>query len=158
MHVLARLVSRWSIVAIVAAFISGCAAHTQPSAGVERDRLLERQSGFLAALSAQDAGMVAAHFAEDAVVHVDNMAPIVGRDAIYLLYESVFRFLSDAEYAPDKIRIAANADIAYGTGHVTNIFEQAEGLIEYPGKYLVVWEKRDGVWMVTAYSVSSHLQ
>jgi uncharacterized protein (TIGR02246 family) len=115
-----------------------------------------RQSDFLAAMSARDLERVVEHFAEDAVVQVANMPPIRGRDAIRQLYGNVFRFLSAAEYSPEFIRVSGGADMAYSAGGVTTVFDGQQGPVVYPGKYLLVWEKREGDWLIVVYSVSNN--
>ncbi len=148
------------VVAFVLTLGNGCAI--QPVAGpeldptAERQRLEQRQGDFLAALSARDLEQVLAHFDEDALVHIANMPPFRGRDAIARLYGNVFRFLKSAEYRPDFIRISECAGMAYSAGSVTTVFIGQDGPVEYHGKFLLVWAKRNDEWLVTAYSISNN--
>lgn len=135
---------------------TGCAHWTTALAGPEGPTLQERQAAFLESLVAKDLERVVALFAEDAVVHVADMPPIRGRDAIRRLYGNVFRFLESSEYVPEMLRVSQGVDLAYGTGIVTTVFTEEEGVVEYRGKYLVVWQKRDGVWLAVAYGVSNN--
>jgi ketosteroid isomerase-like protein len=145
-----------TIIAITLFHFTGCSRQSTIDLVDEHELLQQRQNDFLSALSSKDLERTLDHYADDAVVHIANMPPIHGSDAIRQLYENVFRFLSESEYTPDPLRISESADLAYGTGSVTNVFEGAEGLIEYPGKYLIIWGKRDDVWKVVVYSVSNN--
>jgi uncharacterized protein (TIGR02246 family) len=135
------------------AVIAGC-AHRSAVPGPDQ-ALQERQEEFIAALLARDADRVSGFFAEDAVVHVANMPPMQGRDAIHRLYENVFRFLRSSEYALRDTRVSGSADMAWSTGSVTTVFEGREGPAEFPGKFLLVWQHRGGAWQVVAYSVGN---
>jgi uncharacterized protein (TIGR02246 family) len=135
--------------------VISCAHHPNPSA-LGSEPLEERERAFLAALSARDLEQVAAHFSQDAVVHVAGFAPLRGRSAIRQFYANVFRSLSESEATPESTRVSQSGDMAWGLGRVTNVFEGPDGRSEFAGKYLLVWEHRDGEWSIAAYSVSSN--
>lgn len=122
----------------------------------ESKPLQQQQTNFLEALSGQDLDRVMEFFAGEAVVHITNMPPVEGRENIRGLYENVFRFLLSSEYAPGKINTSESADMAYSTGSVTTSFPGEQGTTEYPGKYLLVWEKLDGEWQIVVYSISNN--
>jgi uncharacterized protein (TIGR02246 family) len=142
-------------VAVTLMLATGCAP-ASPSIEAEREQLELRQASFLTALAAKDAEATAAHFAEDAVVHVANMPPMRGRDAIRQFYGNVFRFLSASEPTPEVTRVSSGADMAYSVGRVVNAFEGEQGRVEYEGKFLLVWEKHDDRWLIAVYSISSN--
>jgi len=150
--------------ALILALGSGCAITpaTEPAPGAvpetaaEFQRLGQRQDAFLAALSAKDLEQVLAHFDDDALVHIANMPPIRGRDAISQLYGNVFRFLRSAEYRPDFIRASNYGEMAYSAGSVTTVFNGQEGPVEYAGKFLLVWAQRNDEWFAVAYSISNN--
>jgi uncharacterized protein (TIGR02246 family) len=115
----------------------------------------ERQWSFMAAIAARDLEATLAHFADDAVLHVAGMPALEGRDAIRSFYGNVFRFLSASQATPSVLRVAAGGDVAFGTGSVANAFEGLQGRREFAGKYLLVWERRAGEWLVAVYALSS---
>jgi uncharacterized protein (TIGR02246 family) len=123
--------------------------------GITSD-LQQRQAAFLSAMESKDADRVASYFAEDGVVQVAGMPPVRGREGVRRFYGNVFRFLRETSATPEPLRPAATGDIAYGFGAVRNVFDGAAGRSEYVGKYLIVWERRDGEWVISAYSVSSN--
>jgi ketosteroid isomerase-like protein len=154
MHIRAVLIL---IVALTVLLSNACAHGAPVGAGeMARQELDQTQGEFLAALSAGDLERTTAHFAEDAVVHVANMPPLQGRDAIRRFYGNVFRFLSASESTPEALRVSSGGDMGYSSGRVVNVFAGEQGQAEYAGKYLLVWERRGGDWQITRYSISSN--
>jgi ketosteroid isomerase-like protein len=95
-------------------------------------------------------------FADDAVLHVANMPPVQGRDAIRRFYGNLFGFLSASAATPETLHISAGGDMAYGVGSATNEFRGPQGPAVYAGKYFLVWRKVADEWMVVLYGVSSN--
>lgn len=149
------MLHRLLAVALLIASVTGC-AHRQALAGTEVERLALRQDEFFAALAARDTDAMAALFADSAVLHIANMPPVDGRSAIHRFYGNVFRFLSASRSAPQTLYVSAAGDMAYGTGTVANEFRGADGVVEYTGKYVLVWRKLAGDWTVVHYGVSSN--
>jgi uncharacterized protein (TIGR02246 family) len=147
---------RTAAIAVLVVMLAGACAHHPPlPAAGERTALEARQAAFLAALAARDPERTAAHFADDAVLHVAGMPPIRGRTAIHQFYGNVFRFMRSSAAAPELLRMSQAADMAFGTGRVTNVFDGAEGPVEHAGQFLLVWEKRGGEWAIVVYGISS---
>jgi uncharacterized protein (TIGR02246 family) len=145
--------------AALALLMTGACAHRAlvlPEPEAAEQELRQRHSAFLEALGARDAAQAASFFAEDAVLHVANMPPVQGRTAIASFYGNVFRFMTASRPTTQTVRVAASADLAYTEGTVTNAFQGEQGPVEYEGKYLLVWERRGGVWSVVVYSLSSN--
>jgi ketosteroid isomerase-like protein len=118
------------------------------------ETLQAREASLLAALSALDADGVSAHFADEGVLHVANMPEVRGRDAIRGFYGNVFRFMLASEPTPESARVSEAGDMGYTMGRVVNSFRSEDGSVEYRGKYLLVWERREGEWMAVVYAVS----
>lgn len=143
---------------IIALAVSAATCAHRPAVQADEDgeALQQRERDFLAAMQAKDLERTAAYFAESAVLHVANMAPVEGRAAIRQFYGNVFRFLNSSASTPEALRVASGGDMAYSVGRVTNIFQGPQGPVQYAGKYLLVWEKRENVWSIVAYSVSNN--
>jgi hypothetical protein len=69
---------------------------------------------------------------------------------------NIFRFLRASTYTPEVLRMSGSGDMGYSAGGVTTAFDGEQGLVEYPGKYLLVWEQRDGAWLIVAYGISNN--
>jgi ketosteroid isomerase-like protein len=135
--------------------LAACAPAPAVVVAAAPQRLEQRQSEFLAALSARDVERTMAHFADDAVLHIANMPAIQGRAAIGRFYENVFRFLAASDPMAELTRVSSGGDMAYTVGRVTNTFAGEQGEVEHTGKFTLVWERRDGEWWVAVYGISS---
>lgn len=133
---------------------SGC-AHTA-IAGNAASNLEARQQAFLAALSERELDATMAHFASDAVVHVANMPAFVGEEAIRNLYRNVFRAIASADYIVASTEMSASADLAYSHGAVTTVFRGPEGEMVFPGKFVLIWARREGDWQLVHYGISNN--
>jgi ketosteroid isomerase-like protein len=146
--------------AVPAAFVlllgAGCSFDQPRALDAEWPPLLERQSEFFEAMEAKDADGIAALFSEDAVVHVANMPPVEGREAIRQFYGNLFGFLVASNAVPEETHLSAGGDMAYGFGRTSNEFRGPEGPVGYAGKYALVWYKFGGEWMIVLYGVSSN--
>jgi ketosteroid isomerase-like protein len=134
-------------------------APVAPAAGVAADverELASQQAAFFEAVAARDADRTSAFFADDALLHVANLPPIAGRDAIRRFYRRMFGFLAATASTPEALHVAAGGDVAYGTGSTSNEFRGAEGTARYAGKYVLVWRRVAGEWMVALYGLSSN--
>jgi ketosteroid isomerase-like protein len=155
---MAAMRARAAAAGAAALLLAACADERPAGTEDGRELLEQRQAEFFQAGAERDADRMAELFAEDAVVQVANMPPIEGRDAIRELYGNMFGFLTRSEATPEALRISDGGDMAYGTGSTSNEFRGPEGPMRYSGKYLLVWRKLAGDWMVVAYSVSSNHQ
>lgn len=151
---MSRIASTLSVLMLL--FISACAQRPSVSEHQVGQALLQREQAFLAALSARDVEQTAAFFAEDASLHLANMPPVQGRSAIEQFYRNVFRFLQASTALPERMQVAASVDLAYSAGQVNNVFASEQGQSAYAGKYLLVWEWREGDWFIVFYSLSSN--
>lgn len=150
MRKLTALIAVWSSLAAAA-----CAERPGVSFDEARDLLDRSQDRWLEAQAARDAEGMAALFSDDAVMHVANMPPIEGRDAIHRFYENLFGFLAASEAVAETTRVSRGGDLAYTVGRTTNTFEGPEGRVEYSGKFVLVWSKPADEWLTAVYSVSS---
>jgi ketosteroid isomerase-like protein len=148
---------RATLIALVTALLAAACAHGPPvSLDVERHELTQRQNEFFGAMAARDADRMARLFADDALLHVANMPPVEGRDAVRRFYANMFGFLSASTATPEALHISAGGDMAYGVGSASNEFRGPQGPAVYAGKYLLVWRKVADEWLVALYGVSSN--
>jgi ketosteroid isomerase-like protein len=148
--------SRITAMASAALIVSTACAH-QPTLQTEGEyrRLEARQNSFLEGLSSRDLERTTGHFSDDATLHVANMPALHGREAIGRFYGNVFRFMRESTAVPEMIEMSRSGDLAYSTGKVSNAFESEEGRIRYSGKYLLVWKRVAGEWLIAHYGISN---
>jgi uncharacterized protein (TIGR02246 family) len=135
--------------------LAACAPGEEAPGARDREALEARQADFLSAMADRDAQGVAGLFAPDAVVHVAGMPPLRGREGIRHFYGNVFDFLAASLVVPAELHLSDGGDMAWGHGETRNEFRGPEGPLAYTGKYLMVWRKVDGEWLIAAYGISS---
>ena len=150
---------RAAVLASVAFLLAtGCGQPRPASLDAEWPLLLERQGDFLEAMASRDVDGIPSLFAEDAVLHVANMPPVEGREAIVRFYGNLFGSLTASNAVVEETHMSAGGDMAYSFGQTTNQFRGPEGTESYAGKFALVWCKIEGEWVIVLYSVSSNQQ
>jgi ketosteroid isomerase-like protein len=94
-------------------------------------------------------------FAPDAVIQPPDSPQFQGLDRLLELYETVLAQTSEFQGTTTEIVPAASGDMAYEYGVNRFVFETPDGPLEAFGKYLLVWRKIEGEWMVAAIAVSN---
>jgi ketosteroid isomerase-like protein len=156
-----KSIQRYIVVAAGVMLLAGCAHQRVPEidrAQLEYEGVAQRQADYHAAMAARDADRIAAMFSEDAVLHIANMPPVEGREAIHRFYTRMFGFLSATSATPETLVVSAGGDMAYGTGRTINEFRGPEGPVSFAGKYALIWRKPGDAWLVAIYTVSSNQQ
>jgi uncharacterized protein (TIGR02246 family) len=127
-----------------------------PQAAEARIRELDRQ--WAAAVAARDTTTAVSFYAPDARFMVPNAPVASGADAIRSTWVG---FLSlpnlSLTFEPTTIHVSDDATLAYDVGTYQLAFDGPNGRVEDNGKYLVVWEKRDGEWKVVADMINTDL-
>lgn len=125
--------------------VSGCtSAGTEATVMAEiKTKIQEKEKAFAEAMTAQNSEAVLAFYADDAVSMSDGKPSDIGKDAIRKdLMES---------YAQRRKGLVTTYDVidVYGSkSQVTEIgkttVKDASGKVIYTGKYMAVWEERNG--------------
>jgi ketosteroid isomerase-like protein len=92
--------------------------------------------------------------APTAVFQPPGFPPISGRDAIRRFYEEQWFTLPFTEISgiADTIVVAASRDLAYIDGRSRLVLDVSGDRIVAEGKYLGVWQKTEGEWLLVAIS------
>jgi ketosteroid isomerase-like protein len=88
-------------------------------------------------------------------MHVAGRPPVAGRAAIRQFYGTMFTFIAASRVTPDTLLVSGSEDMAYSIGRSENEFKGAQGPASHAGKYLIVWQRQAGEWLIAAYSISS---
>lgn len=104
------------------------------------------EDAWAAASSAEDVATIVGFYADDAISMIDDQPMLVGKAAIQKGVE--------AEMArhKDKVTVAFETLDLYGDEYrVTEVGKttvtDSTGKVTYTGKYMAVWEKRNGKWL-----------
>lgn len=139
-------------IALVLAFCSSVALLSSQD---EAEALKRRSRAFFEALSAKNAASIGSFFADDAVLQTADMPAMRSRQAIAQFYAKVFGFLVSSSATPEIVRVASSGDMAFEEGRAKNVFSRGQTKSEFAGKYLIVWVKQNGDWVIAAYALSS---
>ena len=143
-----------SIAEIIAGFV-----HGQGGNGLSRERaaLQARTEGVVAAEVAFDVPEALQYWAEDAILHPAGSPLIKGKEAIRELYEQYFEsgLLREFSGVSSHLEMASSGDLAYEHGFNRMVFARDDDDLLNVGKYLAVWKKINGEWLVVALSFTS---
>lgn len=120
------------------------------------DEVRARSRAVVAAEESKDYKKAVTFFLPDAVIQTADMPQFQDADKLLELYETVLGQTTEFEGTTTEIVPAASGDMAYEYGINRFVFPTPNGPLEMFGKYLLVWRKVEGEWMVAAISVSNN--
>jgi uncharacterized protein (TIGR02246 family) len=134
----------WRVVSLVAAAVLTAAVASAQDAAV-RAAVDAANKKFGAAVAKGDAVALAGLYAPDAQAFPPNSDVVKGRAAIQGMWKSVL----DSGIAAAELTttgIEAQGNLASETG--TYVMKTKDGKVADRGKYVVVWKKVNGQWMI----------
>ena len=137
------------------AALTGCARDSALDVAHEIETLQGRAAALAAAEAAMDSNAALGFWSDDAVMHLAGSPPIVGRAAVAALYEQVFAQIVEFEANSTQIELAAAGDLAWELGTNRTVVAGGQGGLVDTGKYLAVWRKIDGEWLIVAVAATS---
>jgi uncharacterized protein (TIGR02246 family) len=124
------------------------AALSAPDMEAIKAEIQARETAYAEAYSAKDAATVAAMYTEDAIAMSDDRPAVTGRAAIQKdMEESYARRTTDMNMSFETVEVFGDANRVTEIGK--SIGKDAAGTVVYTGKYMAIWENRDGQWMCT---------
>ena len=104
------------------------------------------EDAYAAGLKAKDANAVIAYYADDAV-SMDNNAPIVvGHDALLkMAQDEIAGDTTNLTVSFETVDLYAAGEYVVETGKAT--YKDAEGNVKKSGKYMTLFEKRNGKYL-----------
>jgi len=144
---------------LVLAVASACAAPAPVvDLAAEAQAVRQRDMDFAKAATAGDMTAIATFYASDARFMLDNEPAAVGADAVRSAFSAMLATPGfGISWEPDDVQVSQSGDMAVSTGHYTMKMQGPEGPAEDRGKYLTVWKKVDGTWLVTHDIANSDL-
>ena len=132
---------------------AGC--QTAPKPGEQKDVAADLaavnalRGKFRAAFNSNDAGALAALYADDAIVMLPNQPAVEGRPAIQSLYEAMFK-ANAVKIAITPLETQLAGDWAYDRGNATTTITPKSGKpMERSNKYLTIYKRQsDGSWKI----------
>jgi ketosteroid isomerase-like protein len=141
---------------LAASIMAGCAV-PQVDVAAETEAVRIRSEGVVAAESAQNVAEALTFFAEEAIVQPAGIPQIQGKEAQGDSYRQWFESgqLKEFSGTTSHIEVSAAGDLAYEYGVNRMVLAGPEGDLLDMGKYLLIWKKINGEWLITALSYSS---
>lgn len=145
-----------SLLAVAAVAAISCDT-TKIDVAAETEAVRAQSEGIVGAEAALDVAGSLAFFAEDAIVQPADAPQIRGHEAIADMYRRFFEGSQLKEFFAkgSHITVSQSGDLAYEHGTNRTVLVGPEGDLVDVGKYLLVWKKIDGEWMVVVLTYSS---
>ncbi len=145
------------LLACSALALSACSTRPPVDLAAETASLRARGQALRAAEASRNLDAAMAFWAQDAVVQRAGTPQIQGHDALRVLFGQVFgtNRLKQQESTTSKVELSPGGDLAYEYGVDRKVFTGPNGDLLDIGKYLAVWKKIDGQWLIVALSVCS---
>ncbi len=122
----------------------------------EASNIMVLDQKWTAAINAGSAEEVALLFAEDGRIFPSGAPEIKGREAIATYAASLSKLPNlSFKTEPTTIEVAASGELAYLAGRYSIEFGTPDKKQSDVGKYLVVWKKIEGNWLVAVDTFTS---
>lgn len=106
------------------------------------------ENAWAAADNARDAAAIAAFYSDDAISMSNNAPMLVGKAAIQKDIETSLAKRKEGNTITfETLEVFGDDKLVTETGKTTS--KDASGKVVYNGKYMAIWEKRDGKWLCT---------
>lgn len=104
------------------------------------------ETAWAAADNARDAKAIAAFYADDAVILSNNRPMLSGKEAIQKdIEEGMAKRVKGATIAYDIVDVFGDENTVTEVGKITT--KDSTGRVTYTGKYMAIWQKRDGKYV-----------
>jgi len=118
----------------------------KPDLAAIRTEIQALEDAYAAGLKAKDANAVIAYYADDAVSMVNNAPAASGRDALLkMAQDDIARDTTNTTVTFEVVDIFAGGDLVVETGKAT--YKDPDGNVTKTGKYMSLFEKRDGKYV-----------
>lgn len=136
------------------ATLTDTAAGETAEAAEARIRELDRQ--WVAAVAAKDTAAIVNFYAADGRFMVPNAPAAEGPEAIRSTWAGMLGLPNvSITFEPTSIRVSDDGTMAYDVGTYRLAYDGPSERVEDNGKYLVVWERRDGEWKAVADMINT---
>jgi len=116
-------------------------------AGDTRSDIDGTLENFVTALNAGDAAAVASFYTDDAALLPPGGERVDGREAIQAFWQGAIDGGMKAN-SLHAVEVFDGGDVAGEVGVFVLTVPADDGVSEIHGKYIVIWERRDGVWQL----------
>jgi ketosteroid isomerase-like protein len=141
-----------------AMLLAACARTSAPppvDAQAEAAAISARSDSLVTFENAKNADGALTYYLDDALVQLANAPAVKGKAPMKDLYNGFFQGgLKALQSTRDPVVVSSSGDLAYETGVNRITMTTPAGDVTTVGKYLAVWKKVNGTWMIAALAVS----
>ena len=102
--------------------------------------------------------MIEALYTSNGLLLPSNSPPIEGPAAVTAVWKSWSELPNvSVTFGTNRLEVSASGDMASDYGWYKFEFDTENGRFKDNGKYIVVWQKVDGIWKVSADIFNSNL-
>ena len=145
--------SRFAVALLLLAVFGTCCLSAQQSARAKDEAAIRSaDAAWSQAAETKDLEKLLSFYAEDAAVLPFNAPIAQSKDQIRQLWSNLISSPGfHLHFAPTKVDLSRNADMAYEIGTFELKMNDAQGnATTTPGKYVVVWKKQGTQWKAAA--------
>jgi len=131
---------------VVSTLLIASCQPAKPDLAKIRTEIQAMEDAYAAGLRAKDANAVVVYYADDAVSMANNAPIAVGHDAILKMsQDEIASDTTNLTVSFETIDIYAAGDLVVETGKAT--YKDADGNVKKSGKYMTLFEKRNGKYV-----------
>ncbi len=128
-----------------------------PTFPEEIQAICKADIGLIEAEIARDIEAVMGFIASGVVLHPPGRPAVLGRKAVRQFYADWFAIpFTSIEVYEQHVSVAPSGDWAYLVGESALVLRGPQGEAPWPGKYLSIWQKINGKWLLAAISWSAN--
>lgn len=115
------------------------------------ERIAELNDTWVRAVAEEDTEAIVALHAEDGRIMPPGQPAAVGHDALEQAWTGVLSMTDSLTFETEVLEVSPSATMAYDIGSYRWAYRTPDGeSARDQGKFVVVWEKRDGQWKIVA--------
>lgn len=131
---------------VVSTLVLASCQPAKPDLDKIRPEIQAMENAYAAGLKAKDANAVVAYYADDAVSMVNNAPSAVGHDALLkIAQDEIAGDTTNLTVSFETVDLYAAGDLVVETGKAT--YKDADGSVKKSGKYMTLFEKRNGKYV-----------
>lgn len=147
----------WYPAILIPLALAGCSTAPTVDMAAEQQAVAAASDSLMAAETAKDFDVAVAFYADDAIVQMEGMPEVTGKDGIRGIYQSYVNDSTNLGFSSTRSGIEMASGGGMASEHGVNHFQVQgpNGPTEMLGKYLAVWRKQADGWKVAALAVTN---
>ena len=130
-----------------------------PSVTEDAMAICTADKALIEAESSRNLEAAMAYMAQDVILHPPDLHAVEGHAAVRKFYLDWFALpYTVIRVLAQTVSVASSGDLAYLVGESSLVLNGPDGEFQVPGKYLGVWRKIEGEWLLAAISWTANIR